>query len=84
VDGVRITARVVTARTNLADGQWHRLECARTGSTWTVRRDSYTKSITKNFGSVVSSKSLAMGSKYGNDDFMQGLIDEVQLQIDAP
>ena len=84
VAGTRVTARVVAKEANLLDGQWHRVECSRTGTTWTVRRDGYSKSITLNFGSVVSSKSVAIGSKYGNDDFMQGLIDEAQLQITAP
>ncbi len=84
VAGTRVTARVVAKEANLLDGQWHRVECSRTGTTWTVRRDSYSKSITLDFGSVVSSKSVAIGSKYGNDDYMQGLIDEAQLQIAAP
>lgn len=83
-DGTRVTATVVTGWTNLADGDWHRLECSRTGSTWTVSRDGVTKSITKDFGALTSPRSVVMGSKYGNDDFMRGLIDEAQLQIVTP
>lgn len=84
VAGTRVTARVVAPAADLVDGQWHRVECSRTGTTWTVRRDGYSKSITLKFGSVVSTKGVAIGSKYGNDDYMQGLIDEVRLQITVP
>ena len=82
--GTRITARAITPKVNLADGLWHPVQCSRTGSTWTARVDGITRSVTANLGSIGNAKPVAIGAKYGQEDYTRGLIDEVRLQFLSP
>jgi hypothetical protein len=82
--GTRVTARALTTKVNLADGQWHSVSCTRTGSTWTARADGVTKAVTADLGSINNVKAVAIGAKYGKEDFTRGLIDELRLVITGP
>jgi hypothetical protein len=80
-DSARLLGAITFPRVNVANGQWHDIGCARTGSTWQVILDGTVKSKSVAFGSISNTKSLAIGSKYGNDDGTPGLVDEVRLSI---
>ncbi len=80
-DSARVRGVITFPKVNVANGQWHEVGCARTGSMWRVILDGKVRSKTVAFGSIGNSKSLAIGSKYGNDDGTPGLVDEVQLSI---
>lgn len=82
--GTRITARAITPKANLADGLWHQVRCSRTGSTWTARVDGITRSVTANLGSIGNAKPVAIGAKYGQEDYTRGHIDELRLEFMSP
>ena len=82
--GTRVTARAITPKVNLADGQWHHVQCYRTGSTWTGRVDGITASVTANLGSIGNAKPVAIGAKYGQEDYTRGNIDELRLEFMSP
>ena len=74
-------AWVFDRETNVADGKWHRIECARTGSTWSVTVDRRITFKTFDLGSIGNTMPLSIGSKYGLEDAPRGRIDEVALII---
>jgi hypothetical protein len=66
---------------NLADGKWHTVGCRLVGSTWSVIVDSRVISKAVPFGTITNSKSISIGGKYGDEDGVQGRVDEVSLSI---
>lgn len=80
-DSVRHRGAITGPRGDIADGRWHLVGCAREGSAWRVMVDGRTRSRDAGLGSISNTKSLSIGSKYGQQDAMPGLIDEVQLTI---
>lgn len=80
-DAARVRGAIVFPRRNLADGQWHHVGCARTGSEWQVVVDGVVKSKAVGFGSIGNAKSLAIGGQYGKEDPFPGLVDEVALSF---
>ena len=80
-DSTKRLGVVAGPTTNLANGQWHKVGCKLIGSTWSVIVDSTVKSTSVPFGSISNSKSVSIGSKYGQEDWFHGRIDEVQLSI---
>lgn len=80
-DANRNIVRVNSPRSNLANGQWHQVTCVRSGNTWRIVTDGRTRTKTVTLGSVSNAVSLAIGSKYGNEDGTPGRVDEVQLTI---
>ncbi len=82
--GSRVTARAIAPKVNLADGLWHAVQCSRTGSTWTARVDGITASVTANLGSIGNAKPVAIGAKYGQEDYTRGHIDELRLEFMSP
>jgi hypothetical protein len=80
-DSARRRVVITGPRVSLADSQWHQIGCARVGSSWRVIIDGKVKSKSVTLGSVSNSKSLSIGSKYGQEDGTPGLVDQVQLTI---
>ena len=75
----------LTHSKSLADGAWHQLACARTGSVWAVTVDGATTSKTLPLGSVGNSSALSIGAKLGGKtggDWFRGDLDEAHLEID--
>lgn len=72
---------VVGPSTNLADGRWHKVGCARAGSAWRVVVDGTVRSTTAGLGSISNNRSLAIGSKYGTQDPTPGRVDEVVFSV---
>lgn len=79
--GTTTVARAITPKVNLADGRWHHVKCGRTGATWTARVDRVTRSVHVDVGSIGNSKPVAMGAKYGWEDYTRGGIDRVRLSF---
>jgi hypothetical protein len=67
----------------VTDGQWHSLACSRTGSTWSVTVDGTTVSTQAGLGSIGNTKSLAIGSRYGNGHNVLGAVDDVELSFEG-
>jgi hypothetical protein len=67
----------------VTDGQWHSLACSRTGSTWSVTVDGTTVSTQAGLGSIANTKSLAIGSRYGNGHNVLGAVDDVELSFES-
>jgi hypothetical protein len=70
----------VLGRTDVADGLWHSVACARTGSVWSVIVDGKISSKAVDLAAISNDMALAIGSKYGSEDLLpSGLVDEVTL-----
>jgi hypothetical protein len=69
----------VLDRTDIADGRWHRVGCARTGSVWSVVVDGRVSSNAVDLATISNDMALSIGSKYGSEDMPRGLVDEVML-----
>ena len=74
--------RVIGPEISLAEGRWHYIACARTGSTWSAIVDDTVSSESANLGSIRNTMPLSIGSKYGLEDLPQGVVDEATLTID--
>jgi len=87
---VRCTAKdqsqhvvTVTSRGDtVIDGDWHRLGCARTGSSWSILVDDNITTLPVTLGSVANTVTMSIGSKYGMEDRPPGRVDDVKLVID--
>ncbi|MGH3471985.1 MAG: LamG-like jellyroll fold domain-containing protein, partial [Nocardioidaceae bacterium] len=80
-DSARHAASVYGPVRNYADGSWHYFTCARTGSSWSITIDGITRSKLGSLGSISNGSALSIGSKYGDQDDVVGLLDEVQFTI---
>jgi concanavalin A-like lectin/glucanase superfamily protein len=81
IDSGRDKAKI-TSKGSYADGSWHTIRCALTGSTWSVTVDGTTRSTSaSSIGSVSNSASLTIGAKSGGGDWYLGKLDEVQITI---
>jgi len=80
-DTERRTARITSVRAGLADHQWHRIGCARIGGWWVVVVDGVTDAKRVSLGSVTNGSQLSIGSKYGEEDFPRGSIDDVVIFV---
>ena len=80
-DSARLRGAITGPRTNIADGTWHHVGCARVGSSWRVTVDARVRSKTVAFGSIGNTRSLSIGSKYGQEDATPGRVDEVRFTI---
>lgn len=83
-DSDGVVASVVDRETDVADGRWHHVACARTGSLWSVLVDRSVTSKEAPLGRVGNTIALSIGSKYGREDSVSGRVDEVGLYIAAP
>jgi hypothetical protein len=83
-DTERRTARITSVRADLADQEWHRIGCARIGGWWVVVVDDVTHAKRVSLGSVTNGSQLSIGSKYGEEDFPRGSIDDVVLFVAPP
>lgn len=78
------TAVVTTSDTDLIDGRWHLIGCARTGGRWSVLTDETVTSTVADLGTVGNDVVLSIGSKYGLEDRPEGRLDEVKLVLGGP
>jgi hypothetical protein len=67
----------------IADGNWHMVGCARTGSRWSTILDGMVTTKKVNMGVISNTMAVSIGSKYGLEDVPDGRVDEVALFIDA-
>jgi len=74
-------ARSIVWKTNVTDGRWHRIGCAREGDHWIAFADRQRESHDSRLRSISNDMSLSIGSKYGFEDLPDGRLDEVRLQI---
>ena len=70
-----------SAKMRLVVGQWYLVGCEHTGNSWSVIVNDLKRSTTLNFGSISNSLALSIGSNYGEEDFVDGVVDEVELKI---
>lgn len=70
--------------TNVADGTWHRVACARTPRRLNAFLDERRASKLARTGAISNTLPLAIGSKYGQEDSPGGLLDEVTYHIAPP
>lgn len=82
-DSDRTRSSITGPRRSVTDGQWHHIGCVRSGSSWQVTVDDTTRSTRAGLGSIDNTKSLAIGSSYGNGNEVRGLVDDVQLSLTA-
>lgn len=80
-DAAKVRGAITGPRVNVANGAWHQIGCARVGNTWRVIVDNKVRSKTIALGSISNTKSLSIGSKYGQEDGTPGLVDDVLLTI---
>jgi concanavalin A-like lectin/glucanase superfamily protein len=71
----------VSAKGNLADGQWHTITCAKQDNKITVTVDGKTWSSSGKVGSISNSAPLWIGAQSGGVDQYSGLMDEVSIDI---
>jgi hypothetical protein len=68
---------------HIADGRWHHVGCARTGSGWSTILDGLVTTKQVDLGTISNTMAVSIGSKYGLEDVPDGRVDEVALFIDA-
>lgn len=66
---------------DLADGRWHRVGCGRTHTRWSVLLDDIIVSKRVHLSTITNVEALSIGSKYGEEDATDGLIDDVAFYI---
>lgn len=80
----RVESSVTASEENIADGTWHRVGCARTGTKWQATVDRKVSTKTVDLGRIFNTVPLSIGSKYGLEDGLPGRVDEVRLAIFDP
>jgi hypothetical protein len=80
-DSDRNRVALVGPSSNVGDGRWHHIACSRTGNTWRVTVDSASTTKQAPLKSISNSLSLSIGGKYGKQDNVPGLVDDVELTI---
>ena len=69
------------ANPDIVDGKSHRLQCKKTGTSISAIVDGRAYSLTKTVGSIANAEPVVIGSKVAGDDVMQGIIDQVTVNI---
>ncbi|HEX6248372.1 MAG TPA: LamG-like jellyroll fold domain-containing protein [Nocardioidaceae bacterium] len=83
-DSSGATAMVTHREIDVADGAWHHVACARTGTLWSAVVDSRVVSQEVALERIGNTVAIAIGSKYGREDGVAGRVDEVKLAIARP
>lgn len=85
VDDKKPTIKLVRSSVTVADGDWHAVECRRSGSAFSIVVDGVTRgSLTIPAAlSVTNNRPLSIGGKgaYQDNDQFQGAIDDVWVRI---
>lgn len=67
---------------DLADGNWHTIECIKTSSTVQLKVDGTTiKTVNVTIGSISANTRTAVGSKYGGGDWFSGEMRNVKVSF---
>jgi hypothetical protein len=77
--------RLVKSRVTVADNAWHRIECRRAGTAWTISVEGVLRGVIAVPAdlSVVNTAPLSLGGKggYQDNDQFQGAFDDVWISI---
>jgi Concanavalin A-like lectin/glucanases superfamily len=65
--------------TNVADGAWHTITCAKTAKSVSLTQDGVARTKAGSVGSITNGAPLTIGGKSTSDDGYQGLVDEVSF-----
>jgi len=75
-----LAGKTVKGGPSLNDGNWHTIECIKTGKSVQLKVDgAIIKTADAAVGTISSSKSLAIGSKYGDADWYIGQMRNVTI-----
>jgi hypothetical protein len=67
---------------DLSNGQWHTIQCTKTGSRIEGKVDGHSASRGAHIGNISNGTALSLGGKAsGTQDLYQGLMDEVRITI---
>lgn len=66
---------------DVVDGAVHTLKCIKTDTTVQAVVDGRTYSVTKAAGSMANDQPVVLGSKVAGDDILQGVLDQVTINI---
>ena len=67
---------------SLNDGAWHTIECIKTSTSVQLKVDgAIIKTVNKAVGSIATTKSVALGSKYGGNDWYTGQMRNVTVSF---
>lgn len=80
-DSARTRLALVGPQGSVGDGRWHHIGCSRSGTTWRAFVDSAATTKQAALKSISNSMALSIGSKYGQQDNVPGLVDDVELTI---
>jgi hypothetical protein len=80
-DSARTRLALVGPTGTVGDGRWHHIGCSRTGNTWRTTLDSASTTKQAPLKSISNTMSLSIGGKYGQQDNVPGLVDDVELTI---
>ena len=79
-----ITSHSVTAGPDLADGQWHTIQCLKESGALSVIIDGAKTTDAVTLGSFSDGAVVAVGGKELGGDFYDGVMDELQLRDRGP
>jgi hypothetical protein len=69
------------AKPDVVDGRAHHLQCKKTGTTISAIVDGASYPLTKTVGKIANAEPVVIGSKVAGDDVMQGIVDQVTVNI---
>src|SRR3954469_18618091 len=75
------TTSSIRGRTNLADGAWHTITCAKTSTQISLTVDGATQNKAVALGSISNNQPVGLGQKPGGGDQHVGDMDEVRIEI---
>src|SRR4051812_11678333 len=75
------TVSSIRGRTNLADGAWHTITCAKTSTQISLTVDGATQNKAVALGSISNNQPVGLGQKPGGGDQYVGDMDEVRIEI---
>jgi concanavalin A-like lectin/glucanase superfamily protein len=76
------TGVTVKGGPSLNDGAWHTIECIKTSTSAQLKVDGVViKTVNKAVGSITTSKNVALGSKYGSNDWYTGQMRNVTISF---
>lgn len=71
----------ITNTTNLADGSWHKISCAKSSTAIKIIVDGKTSTKKAKVGSITNAEPLTVGAKSIGGDWYAGDMDEVSVRI---
>lgn len=78
--GTRVAVQKAANR-DVVDGSAHTLTCIKTATSVTAVVDGRSYSVTKAAGSIANDQPVILGSKVAGDDVLQGILDQVTVDV---